>query len=80
MPKARIKLPPELDGSLRSDLERLIQEANLGRDDTIIATRYIIEQIPQIEIAVEFDLERSTISQRLKRIISRLIKTAKKME
>lgn len=34
MPKARIKLPPELAGLLRSDLERVITEANLGKEDT----------------------------------------------
>lgn len=79
MPKARIKLPAELDGLLRSTLEKIIQEANLGREDTIIATRYIIEQVPQIDIAVELGVERSTISQRLKRIIPRLAATARKI-
>lgn len=79
MPKARIKLPPELGELLKSDLERVIREANLGREDTVIATKYIIEQVPQIDIAVEFGVERTTISQRLKRIIPRLAATARKI-
>lgn len=79
MPKARIKLPPELGELLKSDLERVIREANLGREDTVIATKYIIEQVPQIDIAVELGVERTTISQRLKRIIPRLAATARKI-
>lgn len=79
MPKARIKLPPELGELLKSDLERVIREANLGREDTVIATKYIIEQVQQIDIAVELGVERTTISQRLKRIIPRLAATARKI-
>lgn len=36
---ARVKLPDALDMLLRSDLERAIYEANLGADDTQIATK-----------------------------------------
>ena len=51
---ARVKLPPPLDKLLRSQMETAIREANLGNDDTDIAKRYLIDQIPQIEIAAEF--------------------------
>lgn len=79
MPKARIKLPPELAGLLRSDLERVITESNLGKEDTGIATKYIIEQIPQIDIAEELGVDRSTISLRIKGILRKLAKTAGKI-
>lgn len=79
MPKARIKLPPELAGLLRSDLERVITEANLGKEDTGIATKYLIEQIPQIDIAEELGMDRSTISMRVKGILRKLAKTAGKI-
>lgn len=66
---ARVKLPPELANLLRSELERSIYEAALGRDDTLIATRYIIEKTPQIDIAAELGWERSTVSRHLHNIL-----------
>ena len=47
---------------MRSEMETAIREANLGNDDTDIARRYLIDQVPQIDIAAEFGWERSTIS------------------
>ena len=79
MATARVKLPADLDGLLRSEMETAIQEANLGNDDTDIARRYLIDQIPQIDIAAEFGWERSTISHRLKRILLKVEATAKKL-
>ena len=69
---ARVRLPDSLAILLRSEMERAIYESNLGREDTIIATRYLIEHIPQIDIAAEFGCERSTVSRRLKNIIGRV--------
>lgn len=79
MPKARVKLPEELVGLLRSDLERVIREANLGREDTAIAIKYLIRQIPQVDIAADLEIERSTISRRLQKIMQRLRDTARKI-
>ena len=62
---ARVRLPKGLQGLLRSELERAIHESALSREDTLIATRYIVEKIPQVDIAVELGWERSTISRRL---------------
>lgn len=76
---ARVRLPDDLDSLLRSEMKAAIQEANLGRDDTDIAIRYLIDQIPQIDIAAEFGWERSTISRRLGRIIPRVEYTAHRM-
>ena len=75
---ARVKLPPPLDKLLRSQMETAIREANLGNDDTDIAKRYLIDQIPQIEIAAEFGWERSTISRRISRILLKVENAADK--
>ena len=77
---ARVKLPPPLDKLLRSQMETAIREANLGNDDTDIAKRYLIDQIPQIEIAAEFGWERSTISRRISRILLNLENAADKLK
>lgn len=42
--RARVKLPDCFDNLLRSELEMAIYESVLDREDTIIATRYIIEK------------------------------------
>ena len=36
-PQARCKLPPELGGLMRRDMEAVIHQANLGREDEKIA-------------------------------------------
>ena len=77
---ARVKLPPPLDKLLRSQMETAIREANLGNDDTDIAKRYLIDQIPQIEIAAEFGWERSTISRRISRILLKVETAADKLK
>ena len=59
----------------RSVAERVIYEANLGAEDTKIARMYYIERLPQIEIAAEMQMDRKTISERL-RWINRRMKTA----
>lgn len=80
MSAARVKLPDGLDDLLRSEMENSISQANLGNDDTAIARRYLIEQIPQIDIAAEFGYERSTISRRMTRILAKVERTAKKLQ
>lgn len=77
---ARVKLPPPLDKLLRSQMETAIREANLGNDDTDIAKRYLIDQIPQIEIAAEFGWGRSTISRRISRILLKVENAADKLK
>ena len=76
---ARVRLPGSLGQLLRSEMETAISEANLGNSDSLIAKRYLIEHIPQIDIAIEMDLERSTISRRLPHIIERVEKTAQRL-
>ena len=48
MPKARLKLPQELENLLASDWERVLNEATLGAEDTTIARLYILKQMPQM--------------------------------
>ena len=56
----------ELVRMTRSVAERVIYEANLGTEDTQIARMYYIERLPQIEIAEEMQMDRKTISERLR--------------
>ena len=74
MAKAR---PAEgtLGSMTRTVAEGVISEANLGAEDTKIARMYYIERLPQIEIAAEMQMDRKTISERLRWINGRM-KTA----
>ncbi len=76
---ARIKLPPPLDSLLRSELEKVIYESALSREDTLIATRYIVEKEAQIDIAIELGYDRSAISHRLPYILETMKRTATKL-
>ena len=76
---ARVRLPGSLGQLLRSEMERAISEANLGNSDSLIAKRYFLERIPQMDIAAELDIERSTISRRLPFIVERIEKTAQRL-
>lgn len=78
--KAKVRLPGSLGQLLRSEMEAAISEANLGNSDSLIAKRYIIEKIPQIDIAIELDCERSAVSRRMPGIWKRIEQTAKRME
>lgn len=71
MAKAR---PAEgaLGSMTRTVAERVIYEANLGAEDTKIARMYYIERLPQIEIAEEMQMDRKTISERLRWINARM--------
>ena len=62
----------------RGEIEQLIHDSNLGLEDEQMATLYLINAIPQVEIAVSIPLDRSTVSRRMKKIIKRLVKMAEK--
>ena len=64
---------------LRSDWERVIDQAALGLEDTKIARMYLLDAIPQIDIAAELHLDRSTISKRMPKIVAKIEKAARKM-
>lgn len=79
MASCRVALPESLESLLRSEMDTCINQANLGRDDTLIARRYLIDQWPQIDIAAELGCGRSTISARMPRIIRKVEHAAKKL-
>jgi len=77
---ARVRLSGYLKTLLRSEMETAIQEANLGNLNTKIAKLYLIDQIPQIDIAGELGIDRSTISRKIPVILERVEQTAKRLE
>ena len=76
---ARVKLPTELADLLRSELETVIKEAALYRDDELIASRYLIDKWCQIDIAAELGWRRATVGDHLKYILPRLEDVANRL-
>lgn len=76
----RVVLPEYLDSLLKSEMETAIDQANLGRDDSAIAKRYLIDQWPQIDIAAELGWGRSTVCGRMPRILRKVEQAARRME
>ena len=79
MARARARVPKSLNGLLRADWEAVIKQANLGEENTVIAERYLLDAIPQVEIGAELNLDRSTISRRLPGILDKVERAARKM-
>lgn len=50
---AKVKLPDPLDKLLRSQLEKVIEEAAFHTDDELIARRRIIDKWNQIDVAAD---------------------------
>ena len=78
-PQARVKLPPELGGLTRKDMEAVIYQANLGRENSQIAQLYFVDKLPQVDIATELYLGRATVQRRLPDIKEQLRRTSKKL-
>ncbi len=78
-PQARYKLPPELGGLMRRDMEAVIHQANLGREDERIAQLYFVDKLPQVDVATELYLGRSTVQRRLPGIMARMKDTSSKL-
>lgn len=76
---ARVRLPGSLGQLLRSGMETAISEANLGNSDSLIAKRYLIDQIPQVDIAEEIGCTRATVCIREKYIAKRVEETAERL-
>ena len=72
MASARVRMPSDLDGLMRSEMLTCIEESNLGLTDTAVAKRYLIDQWAQIDIAAELGLGRTTISDRIPRIVNKV--------
>ena len=80
MASARVNIPEDLSGLLHSEWERVIEETGYSREDAEIVRRYIVGKLPQIDVAVELCMERSTLSRRLPGIYSRARQTAKRLD
>jgi len=79
MTAARVKLPRSIELLLRSEVEQVIAEANLGTFDTFVAKKYLIEQVPQIDIAEELGYDRTVITRRMKHILPRVEYAAQRL-
>lgn len=79
MTSGRGRLPHSLELLLRREVEEVIDQANLGTFDSAVAKKYLIERVPQLDIAIELDCERSTISRHLPRILLRIEQTARRL-
>lgn len=76
---ARVRLPDSLGQLLRSEMERAIFEANLGDSDSLIAKRYLIDHVPQVDLAEEVGCTKTTICVRLKHIMQKVEATADRL-
>lgn len=79
MARSRVKLPGELKGLLAGDWERVINEAMLSAEDKEIVRLYIVEQLPQVDVAGELHMDRSTISRRMDKILTEARRTARRL-
>lgn len=79
MTAARTKLPRSVELLLRSELEVAIEQANLGQFGTFVAKKYLIDQVPQIEIAEELGYDRTVVTRRVKDILPRVEYAAQRL-
>lgn len=79
MARARARKPESLDNLTRKEWIKIINQAALGKEDKFIAKLYLLDAVPQIDIAVKLNMERSTISRRLPRILDKIERTAHKI-
>ena len=77
---ARVRIPDDLTGLLQGEWEQIIAQAGYSEQDAEIVRRYVIDKTPQIDVAVELDMARSTITRRLPQIYARARHTAAKLQ
>lgn len=75
MSEARVRLPPELEEIHLFQLEDCIIQANLGERDRDMVRLYLIDKMPQVEIAEELGCSRTTVQKRLKRTMAKIVAT-----
>lgn len=80
MARSRVNLPGELKGLLAGDWERVVNEAMLGAEDREIVRLYIVERLPQVDVAEALHMDRSTISRRMKSIFDEARRTAERLD
>lgn len=79
MARARARVPKSLEDFTRSDWEAVIREAALGLEDTRIAELYLLDAVAQADIGAEMEMDRSTVSRRLVRIIDKIERSAARL-
>lgn len=72
-PRARVKLPAQLDRLTTNQLKELIKQSHLGREDERIAKVHLIDLVPLVDVGAEVNLSPSTISRRKRHIIKKLL-------
>lgn len=76
-PRARVKLPAQLDRLTTDQLVTLIKQSRLGREDEKIATAYLIDVLPMVDVGAEMGMSRSGVSRRMRGIIAKLMRMEK---
>nr|DAI67784.1 MAG TPA: FocB protein-alpha, helix-turn-helix, TRANSCRIPTION.4A [Caudoviricetes sp.] len=79
-PMARISLPPALQGLTRGEMERVIEQANVGAENEKIARLYFVDRLPQVDIAAELYLGRATVQRRLPGILQKIEIASKRLK
>lgn len=79
MARSRVNLPGELKGLLAGDWARVVNEAMLGAEDREIVRLYIVERLPQVDVAEALHMDRSTISRRMGEIFREAQRTARRL-
>lgn len=64
---------------MRRDMETVIYQSNLGREDAKIAQLYFVDKLPQVDIATELYLGRATVQRRIPGIMARMKETSSKL-
>ena len=64
---------------MRRDMETVIYQSNLGREDEKIAQLYFVDKLPQVDVATELYLGRATVQRRLPGIMQRMRDTSSKL-
>lgn len=67
---ARGKLPKGFSDLPYKERCRIVNNAPLGKTDRKIAALYFLDELPQVEVAIEVHMDRSAVSRRLPRIRS----------
>ena len=57
----------------------MLEEATLGAEDAEIARLYILERMPQVDVAAEMSMDRSTVSRRVEGILEKARRVAVKL-
>lgn len=79
MQEGRYRIPSDLSGLLRSEWDRIIEEANFDEIDEGIVRDCILDRYSQAYAASGIDRTRCTVSRRLPKIIQRAREVAAKL-